>query len=261
MIPLKLLKINSTGPLVESWQLFLIGKRLFFGVAGGNFDAETKIATIGFQKAHGLQPDGIVGNKTFGVAMQLGFEGIVDERMDVSGANFPSPPLFPSIGNNSGRQKVFGKFSFIHKPLPRNKENIEITDDWERKNIITVIIPQLTDVIGNDSIQFHRLGANQMLKLWSDWETAGLLTRVLTWGGSFVPRFIRGSVTSLSPHAFGAAFDINVDWNALGELPALVGQKGCVRELVQIANENGFYWGGHFKNRKDGMHFEIAKLL
>jgi hypothetical protein len=33
-----------------------------------------------------------------------------------------------------------------------------------------------------------------------------------------------------------------------------------VRELVEIANEWGFYWGGHF-TRKDGMHFEIAKIL
>jgi hypothetical protein len=39
-----------------------------------------------------------------------------------------------------------------------------------------------------------------------------------------------------------------------------MGQKGCVRELVPIANEFGFYWGGHF-SRMDGMHFEIAKLL
>ncbi|MFC1534810.1 M15 family metallopeptidase [Thermodesulfobacteriota bacterium] len=23
----------------------------------------------------------------------------------------------------------------------------------------------------------------------------------------------------------------------------------------------GFYWGGHFKSRPDGMHFEVAKIL
>jgi hypothetical protein len=22
-----------------------------------------------------------------------------------------------------------------------------------------------------------------------------------------------------------------------------------------------FYWGGHFSGRKDGMHFEVAKIL
>jgi len=29
-------------------------------------------------------------------------------------------------------------------------------------------------------------------------------------------------------------------------------------KLVPIANELGFYWGGHF-TRRDGMHFELAK--
>lgn len=33
-----------------------------------------------------------------------------------------------------------------------------------------------------------------------------------------------------------------------------------MRELVPIANDFGFYWGGHFRSRLDGMHFEIAEL-
>jgi len=99
-----------------------------------------------------------------------------------------------------------------------------------------------------------------MQKLWSDWENAGLLAHVLTWAGSFVPRFSRGSTSVLSNHSFGSAFDINVAWNQLGVEPALVGQKGSVRELVPIAHQNGFYWGGHF-SRGDGMHFEVAKII
>jgi hypothetical protein len=95
--------------------------------------------------------------------------------------------------------------------------------------------------------------------LWADWERAGLLHLVLTWHGSYVARFVRGSDRTLSNHAFGSAFDINFAWNKLGTVPALVGQKGTVRELVQIANDNGFYWGGHFK-RLDGMHFEVAQV-
>ena len=51
--------------------------------------------------------------------------------------------------------------------------------------------------------------------------------------------------------------------------PAMIGEIGCVRELVPIANECGFYWGGHFGldsngkviGRMDGMHFEIAKII
>jgi len=64
----------------------------------------------------------------------------------------------------------------------------------------------------------------------------------------------------LSNHAFGSAFDINASFNALGVEPARVGDRGCVRELVTIANDHGFYWGGHFAKRPDGMHFEVANI-
>ena len=87
-----------------------------------------------------------------------------------------------------------------------------------------------------------------------------LLGLVLTWAGSWVPRYIRGSRSRLSNHAWGTAFDINVPWNGLRRTPAFKGQKGSVRELVLIAAKLGFYWGGWF-TRKDGMHFEVSKIL
>jgi hypothetical protein len=74
-----------------------------------------------------------------------------------------------------------------------------------------------------------------------------------------VPRFIRGSHSVLSNHAYGTAFDINAPWNALGVRPALVGKPGSVRELVPLAAEHGFAWGGHFRTRPDGMHFELVR--
>jgi hypothetical protein len=83
---------------------------------------------------------------------------------------------------------------------------------------------------------------------------------MLTFDGAFAPRFIRCNNTSLSNHAFGTAFDINADENPLGAQPALPADKGCVFELVPIAHQFGFYWGGHF-SRRDGMHFEVAKVL
>jgi hypothetical protein len=104
--------------------------------------------------------------------------------------------------------------------------------------------------------------------LWQAWERAGLLDRILSFQGGFVPRFVRNTAgrnpRPLSNHAWGTAFDINAPQNRLGVEPALLGQTGCVRELVEIANQHGFFWGGHYRNRrdgsigKDGMHFEIA---
>ncbi len=88
-----------------------------------------------------------------------------------------------------------------------------------------------------------------------------MLDQVLTFDGSFVPRLIRGSKASLSCHAFGTAFDINAAFNPLNQMPPLAGRPGSVRDLVQIANKHGFFWGGHFRTRLDGMHFEVAQLL
>jgi hypothetical protein len=68
-------------------------------------------------------------------------------------------------------------------------------------------------------------------------------------GGGFEPRFVRGSTTTLSNHSFGSAFDINVAFNERGHRPALVGEKGSVRELVPITHKWSFWWGGHFISR------------
>ena len=32
------------------------------------------------------------------------------------------------------------------------------------------------------------------------------------------------------------------------------------KQLVPLANKHGFYWGGHFESRPDGMHFEMAEV-
>ena len=83
----------------------------------------------------------------------------------------------------------------------------------------------------------------------------------LTFDGSCELRLKRGStkadIANLSNHAWGTAFDINARWNPRKSVPAMMGDRGCVRELVAIANANGFYWGGHFST-VDGMHFEVA---
>ncbi len=257
---LPVIRINSNGDAVTAWQYFLIGQGLYQGEADGDFGEKTLEASKAFQLKHGIQPDGIIGNKSYGVAMQLGFTGTIDIDENKASINWPKKPNFSPLTSNEERANIFGRYSYIHKPVPGNKENIKITDDWEEKNIITVKIPQLIPIKGSDKVRFHKLAAPQLTTLWSEWESAGLIHLVLTWEGSFVPRFIRGSKIILSNHAFGSAFDINYNWNQLGAIPAIVGQKGSVRELVSIANKNGFYWGGHF-SRLDGMHFEIAKIL
>lgn len=257
---MKLLKLGVESTDVKKWQYFLIGQGFYYGLVTGKFDVATHAASIAFQKAQQLQPDGIVGNVTIGRAMQYGFGLIDDTRTDITSENFPDKPNFPPLVSNAERAAVFGNIKYKSKPLPNNPENLEITNNWDKDNIIKIMVPQLIPLKGTATVYFHKKGANQLIKLFKDWEAAGLLHKVLTYEGAYNPRFVRGSKTVLSNHAFGTAFDINYSWNKLGAVPALVGQKGSVRALVNIAHNNGFYWGGHF-SRKDGMHFEIAKVL
>ena len=257
---MKLIKIGSTGNDVKKWQFFLTGLGLYKGTASGVFDEALDFSTKEFQKAHNLNPDGKVGNFTIGAAMLLGFGVVTDDEQNITNDSFPPKPNFEPIVSNADKQKIFGELKFKSAPLPDNPENIIITNNWDKENIIKIKIPQLIQIKGTDTVYFHKKAEKQLINLWAEWDKNKLLHHVLTWEGSYNPRFIRGSKTVLSNHAFGTAFDINYNWNKLGAVPALVGQKGCVRELVEIANANGFYWGGHF-TRRDGMHFEVAKIL
>lgn len=182
---------------------------------------------------------------------------------DIKSPGFPGRPNFEPLTSLKARQDLFGTFEYRHTPQLNNREHIDILGTWERENIITVTLTgvRLPGKNKDLSFQFHKLGERQLRGLWEDWRNAGLLERILTFDGGYNPRFQRGSTSVLSNHAFGSAFDINAETNPLGAVPAQIGELGCVRELVPIANKWGFYWGGHFRSRLDGMHFEIAQII
>jgi len=264
------LQKGSKGSSVKKWQLFLIGQNLLNDIADGDFGNKTHNATVEFQRLNNLSPDGKVGNNTLGAAMLLGYDVVKDEDDGKQSQNWPPKPDFPPLSSTAERHSIFGNFKY----KPGSNGDIIFLDDWVEENIVKVEIPQLVTVrnsITNSAdkalisadgrIRFHKLAADQLQTLWNTWEKKGLLDLVINYAGAFVPRFVRGSRTNLSNHAFGTAFDINAAWNGLGCVPALVGKNGSVRELVPYANKLGFYWGGHYNSRKDGMHFEIAKIL
>lgn len=262
-VALRALRLGSQGDLVRSWQSFLLGQGLDPGGLDGEFGDKTVVATVAFQQRSGLPADGVAGRQTILRAMALGFELIEEPAEDKSGSNFPPRPAFPPLAGTAARQAVFGAFAFVPAPEPGNRERIRILGTWARDNIVEVPVPQLRTALGSGApsgMRFHRLAATQLQGLWQDWEHAGLLRLIASFDGSFVPRFIRGSTTNLSNHSFGSAFDINAARNPLGARPPLVGEPGSTRELVPLANKWGFYWGGHFGTRPDGMHFEIAFL-
>lgn len=182
----------------------------------------------------------------------------------VGDTSWPPPPagLKPLVTNDE-RFAAFGRFSYTPAPLPNNKENIVEDPVWVAQNIVSIYIPELAGVRGapaNLKVPFLKAAAPQLQALFRAWKEAGLLDRILTWWGSYVPRFVRGSTTYLSNHAFGTGFDINAEWNGYGMVPAPVGAKGSVRELAEVAKQIGTWWWGGWFGHPDGMHYEIAKL-
>jgi hypothetical protein len=262
---MRYLKFEVRGPDVEAWANFLRGIRpcselLVTDTFTSEMIAETKL----FQRSVGQVPDGIVGPKTMAEAMKLGYDPMTDEGgTEEDGPNWPPRPDFGPL-SYPNRAAAFGQFAYVPAPTANNPEGIKITDNWSAKNISRVVIPQLVGVTGapkSGKIYFHTAAVEQLKGMFQAWDDAGLTYLIKGDAGSWVPRFIRGSRSALSNHAWGTAFDINVPWNYLGAQPALKGTRGSVRELVPIANEYGFYWGGHFSRRPDGMHFEVARIL
>ena len=80
----------------------------------------------------------------------------------------------------------------------------------------------------------------------------GFVKELKTWDGCFNIRKKRG-LTSMSLHSWGIAIDVNAAWNGLGKTPTL--SAGFVKCFTDAA----FDWGGTW-TRKDGMHFQLAKI-
>lgn len=246
-----LLQRGSTGRSVIKWQRFLLSKGYKVGPIDGIFGAGTSGETIRYQRDHGLDSDGKVGPETFNFARSQGFT--LEEE------DFPKRPDFPAIGVQR-RNALFGSFEFQRL----NRSEVRILGSWVEDNITSVEIPSIdpAKVEGfpkSGKIRFHKLGTAALQGFFAEVESEGLTDKILSYAGSFYPRFIRGSTSSLSNHSWGTAFDINAAWNWLGTEPARPGETGCLYELVPIAQKYGFYWGGHFR-RRDGMHFELATL-
>jgi hypothetical protein len=238
-----ILRRGDTGPEVERLEHWLSGQ--FPGlVIGGEFDARTEIAVKTLQGRAGLKVDGIAGPITLAHFERMGFR--------LAPTELPPKPSFAPL-SSADRQRVWG--AIVGVPLA-DGSSIRITNGW--KEAVQVTVPQLFAIPGANKgrVWWHREGVQSLLGFWRDVEAAGKLGCVLSWAGSWAPRFVRGSRSTLSSHAHATAFDINAQWNGLGATPAT--GHGSVFELVPIAHRWGFYWGGHF-SRPDGMHFEMTR--
>ena len=146
-----------------------------------------------------------------------------------------------------------------------NANKIEFDGDWAAQHLVKVTVPQLVGVNCegqkfNGVLTFFKAAVPQLLAAFAEIEARGLLPLILSYDGSFNPRPIRGT-SNISNHALGLAIDINADWNGLGQTPKPAGARGSVAELVAIFKKWGFGWGGDYRKRKDGMHFEVVKIV
>jgi len=78
------------------------------------------------------------------------------------------------------------------------------------------------------------------------------VTELKTWDGCFNIRKKRG-LSSMSLHSWGIAVDVNAFENGLNQTPKLSAG------FVKCFTDAGFEWGGTW-SRKDGMHFQLAKI-
>lgn len=243
----------------------------------GQWDQETEKATRLFQSFYGLSPTGKLDNKSLAEATRQGFPGgslIASEKGIV-----PPPPSGYRPLSAAESSALFGKFSFTPAPTESNPEAIRVDPTWVKENIVAVPRPAcLSHVKGMGAkLHFHREVVDPFLNLVAAWEKAGLTHLIETWGGDWVPRFVRGSRTTLSNHSMGSAFDVNPIRNGLGTLGAPVGSPQSVRLLVPLAFDHGWWWGGWWgykgaddigeasslAGRPDPMHFQygIKSLL
>lgn len=157
------------------------------------------------------------------------------------------------LPDNKTMQDRFGPLFFVPDPQPNNPEAIRITNGWEQANIVSVPLPEL-----GKTVQFNKRCAGKLQQLVSAWAAAGILGDIVSWDGTYVSRFIRGSRTKLSPHAFGNALDINAAMNPFRQPGAAPGEYGNVWRLVEVAQALGWNCGANWPaGQTDAMHFQI----
>lgn len=250
---MKSISSHSKGILVEKWQYFLLGEGYNLTVSGV-FDEQTLHNTKLFQQHNEINIDGVVGNETFQKAMELGF--LLVETSTHVAFDYLLPPL-PKFRPTTPylMKSHLGNFSFIEQV----DQTLAITDNWVKENIVHIEIPDLQLEKPLPELKFNKKLDSKIRELFDAWREKNVMHLIKSIDATFELRYIKGHHGILSAHAYGIAMDINKKWNPIGHLPVYKDKIGSVRELVPIANQLGFYWGGHMK-RSEGAHFEFARL-
>jgi hypothetical protein len=166
--------------------------------------------------------------------------------------------------------KIVAPFKWTWAPSDTDQDRIRILGGWPQLNITSFACEPLARWTKNRSriVTLNHSVKEPFLKLWEAWEKEDLL-ELLTeslerkgqkpaWAGGWVPRYKRGAAhdqnpRNLSTHASGHAFDICPTAYPLGKA---VPPEDIMHALADVAKEHGWFWGGKFASRPDGMHFQ-----
>ncbi|MEP2706517.1 MAG: M15 family metallopeptidase [Roseibium sp.] len=269
---------------VQRWQYFLLSNGVTqVGKLDGQFGANTESGTKIFQLQHGLSVNGRADENTLKMATELGYVILKKDYYEKrSSKNWPKKPSGLTSPDSDWNNDNIGCFKF-RKTTKKGNPHIVVkgscdgkSADWEAANIVKYYDDRLRFADNyRGYIRCHKTAKPYIAELLDTWERESLLHLVLNYAGGYVPRYkkiksnpppgphgtkMSRNVNRLSNHSYGSTLDISTTWNWIGDTPAVCGELGSVRELVPAANKIGFFWGGHYKSGKDGMHFELAKL-
>ena len=165
---------------------------------------------------------------------------------DISVVDADAPYRAELVGGAPEVVEAFEPFTFRHP----GEGQLDIDPAWLQRNIVETSVP----VLG--TVRCHRLIIPQLraaLEEIVELELDHLLDPD-DFGGCWVPRHIGFNETRpLSMHAWGIAFDVNVDTNPYGSPPQLD------KRIVEVFDRHGFGWGGDWRT-PDGMHFELREF-
>lgn len=127
--------------------------------------------------------------------------------------------------------------------------------DFEKKYIVMFNLPY-TLYFNNKPVtraRCHRLLVDTFTRVFEEIKSSGIALQYADdYSGIYNPRPVRGMPKYPSTHSWGIAIDIEAHDNPLGSSGKMHPR------VVEIFRANGFFWGGHFKHRRDPMHFQYA---
>lgn len=232
----ELIKKGFGGNEVMVLQIALQTLGYYSNDTDGIFGPYTEECVRKFQSDSGLVVDGIVGALTW---KALSARGKVPDD-----AIIPNPAFKPKRPRNyEDVRSIFGNYS----------------DDatrgvWESQNLTFCQVPdEFTCFPKRGGFPGFTTNKN-LVTTFKDvfWKilNEGLADKIYSYDGCYNPRRIQGS-SSPSLHSWAIAIDLNYEGNELGDPTPSMDQ-----QVVDIFKAAGFFWGGDFQHRKDGMHFE-----